>query len=162
MPRIKVEVESTIGSSSIGRHGGPEATEHDAPSRAGGWPVGEGCAQGTLDTDGRSVRTMVLMQEPARPGDEVTAWPVAVLHLSDGRRDLDEVVCVAEAEPFVGLVDTADLGRWHAEPAVWAAALGRLSPGSTYQVMGCGSRKEADRLVADAQHAYLQLTGCMD
>ncbi|WP_406253464.1 inorganic diphosphatase [Streptomyces atratus] len=161
MPRIKVEVESTIGSS-IGRHGGPESTEHDAPSRAGGWPVGEGCAQDTLGEDGRSVRTMVLMQEPARPGDEVSAWPVAVLHLSDGRHDLDEVVCVAEAEPFVDLVDLADLGRWHAEPAAWAAALGRLSPGSMYQVMGCGSRKEADRLVADAQHTYLQLTGCMD
>ncbi|MFJ2909994.1 inorganic diphosphatase [Streptomyces sp. NPDC087228] len=161
MPRITVEVESTIGSS-IGRHGSPESTQHDVPSRADGWPVGEGCVEDTLDTDGRSVRTMVLMQEPARPGDEVAAWPVAVLHLSDGRRDLDEVVCVAEAEPFVDLVGTADLGRWHAEPAAWAAALGRLSPGSEYQVTGCGSREEADRLVADAQHAHLQLTGCLD
>ncbi|MEU9318413.1 inorganic diphosphatase [Streptomyces sp. NPDC048295] len=161
MPRIKVEVESTIGSS-IGRHGSPESAEHDVPGRDGGWPVGEGRAQDTLGEDGRSVRTMVLMQEPARPGDEVPAWPVAMLHLSDGRRDLEEVVCVAEAEPFVDLVDLADLGRWHAEPAAWAAALRRLSPGSTYRVTGCGSRKEADRLVADAQHTYLQLTGCMD
>ncbi|MGW2089908.1 inorganic diphosphatase [Streptomyces sp. NPDC001880] len=161
MPRIKVEVESTIGSP-IGRNSSTEPTEDDAQSRVGGWPVGEGCAQDTLGEDGRSVRTMVLMQEPARPGDEVAAWPVAVLHLSDGRRDLDEVVCVAEAEPFVDLVDLADLGRWHAEPAAWADALGRLSPGSTYRVTGCGSRREADRLVADAKHTYLQLTGCMD
>ncbi|MEE1748409.1 MULTISPECIES: inorganic diphosphatase [unclassified Streptomyces] len=161
MPRITVDVESTIGSS-IGRHDGPGAGIRDAPSRAGGWPVGEGSVEDTLDTEGRSVRTMVLMQEPARPGDEVNAWPVAVLHLSDGRHDLDEVVCVAEAEPFVDLVDTTDLGRRHAEPAAWAAALGRLSPGTAYRVTGCGSRREADRLVADARHTYLQLTGCME
>jgi inorganic pyrophosphatase len=161
VPRITVDVESTIGSS-IGRHGGPGAGIRDAPSRAGGWPVGEGSVEDTLDTEGRSVRTMVLMQEPARPGDEVSAWPVAVLHLSDGRHDLDEVVCVAEAEPFVDLVDTTDLGRRHAEPAAWAAALGRLSPDTAYRVTGCGSRREADRLVADARHTYLQLTGCME
>lgn len=35
-------------------------------------------------------------------------------------------------------------------------------PGPAYRVTGCGSRREADRLVADAQHTYLQLTGCME
>lgn len=157
MPRITVEVKSTIGSS-IGKHGGARSSRDEAP----GWPVGEGYVEDTLDTGGRSVRTMVLMREPARPGDEVPAWPVAVLHLNDGRRDLDEVVCVAEAEPFIDLVDLPDLGRWHAEPAAWAAALGRLSPGPAYRMTGCGGRVEADRLVADAHHAYLQLTGCME
>lgn len=66
MPRITVEVESTIGSS-IGRHDSPVPVEHDV-SRAGGWPVGKGCVKGTLDTDGRSVRAMVLMQEAGTAG----------------------------------------------------------------------------------------------
>ncbi|MFI9629200.1 inorganic diphosphatase [Streptomyces sp. NPDC052042] len=127
-----------------------------------GWPVGQGSVEDTLAPDGRAVRTMVLMPEPARPGDEVTAWPVALLHLNDGRRDVDEVLCVAEAEPFVDLVDAADLGRWHAEPDVWATALGRLSPGAVYRVTGCGGRREADQLVSDARHAYLRLTGCLE
>lgn len=161
MPRITVAVESTIGSS-IGKHDGPAPDASDVPGRLGGWPVGTGCVQDTLDRDGRPIRAMVLMPEPALPGDAVTAWPVAVLHLSDGHRDLDEVVCVAEAECFVDLVDVADLGRWHAEPAAWAAALGRLSPGSVYEVTGCGKRVEADHVVAEAQHAYLQLTGCLE
>ncbi|MFD7530738.1 inorganic diphosphatase [Streptomyces sp. NPDC059849] len=160
MPRIAVEVESTIGSS-IGKHGGAESDGRDATGRAaGGRPVGEGYVADTLDTDGRPVRTMVLMQEPARPGDEVAARPVAVLHLSDGRRDLDEVVCVAE--PFDDPAGTADPGRRYAEPAAWAAVLGRLSPGTAYRVTGFGGREEADRLVADAQHSYLRLTGCLE
>ncbi|MEL5956454.1 inorganic diphosphatase [Streptomyces sp. CLV115] len=160
MPHITVAVESTVGSS-IGRNDGPVPDESDATGR-GGWPVGKGCVEDTLGTDGRPIQTMVLLQEPALPGDEVAAWPVAVLHLNDGRHDLDEVVCVAEVESFVDLVDTTDLSRWHAEPAAWASALGRLTPESAYQVTGCGSRKEADRLVATARHSFLQLTGCLE
>ncbi|MER6500214.1 inorganic diphosphatase [Streptomyces sp. NPDC001455] len=188
MSRITVEVESTIGSSigsSIGSPGGPSAGSSVGPSSgssarfspadvpdasdgpeasggADGWPVGEGRVEDTLDSDGRSVRTLVLMREPARPGDEVAAWPVALLHLNDGRHDVDEVLCVAEAEPFIDLVDATDLRRWHAEPDVWATALGRLAPGTAYRVTGCGSRREADQLVSDARHAYLRLTGCLE
>ncbi|MFF3731376.1 inorganic diphosphatase [Streptomyces sp. NPDC002476] len=192
MSRITVEVESTIGSSdgsfggssggssagpSVGSSSGSSAVPlagfsppdvsdaSDGPEPSGGadgWPVGEGRVEDTLDTDGRSVRTLVLMREPARPGDEVAAWPVALLHLNDGRHDVDEVLCVAEAEPFIDLVDATDLRRWHAEPDVWATALGRLSPGTVYRVTGCGSRREADQLVSDARHAYLRLTGCLE
>ncbi|WP_335935235.1 inorganic diphosphatase [Streptomyces sp. PTD5-9] len=188
MSRITVEVESTVGSSigkrdRAGREGhsssgvsgvsgvsaastAPEGADArdvgDAGEGLGGWPVGQGCVEDTLDADGRSVRSLVLMREPARSGDEVAAWPVALLHLNDGRRDVDEVVCVAEAEPFVDLVDTTDLERWHAEPAAWATALGRLSPDTRYRVTGCGSRREADQLVSDAHHAYLRLTGCLE
>ncbi|MFF9401641.1 inorganic diphosphatase [Streptomyces sp. NPDC014744] len=177
MSRITVEVESTIGSSigssigsfrgsSVGSSSGfspPDVSDGpEASGGADGWPVGEGRVEDTLDPDGRSVRTLVLMREPARSGDEVAAWPVALLHLNDGRHDMDEVLCVAEAEPFIDLVDATDLRRWHAEPDVWATALGRLSPGTAYRVTGCGSRREADQLVSDARRAYLRLTGCLE
>ena len=167
MSRITVEVESTVGSS-IGKRdheepdlGKPGRTEPDL-GKPGGWPVGKGRVEDTLAPDGRSVRTLVLMREPARAGDEVTAWPVALLHLNDGRHDVDEVVCVAEAEPFVDLVDATDLDRWHAEPGAWVTALDRLSPGTRYRVTGYGDRREADQLVADAHRAYLRLTGCLE
>ncbi|MEU6754891.1 inorganic diphosphatase [Streptomyces sp. NPDC046685] len=154
MPRITIAVEATVGSS-IGRDNGPMPAEPDRRGRFG-WPVGKGCVLDTLDPEGRPVEAVVLMREPALPGDEVAAWPVAVVHLRDGRRDRDEVVCVAEAAPFVDLIGVGDLSRWYAEPAAWAAALTRLSPGSAYQVTGSGTRDEADELVTQARHAYVR------
>ncbi|MFD0508721.1 hypothetical protein ACFQ0G_49690 [Streptomyces chiangmaiensis] len=59
-------------------------------------------------------------------------------------------------------MDTCDLPRWHAQPDVWAAALARLTPGSSYQVAGYGPVREADELLSAARHCYLQLTGCLE
>ncbi|MET8631748.1 hypothetical protein [Streptomyces sp. NPDC004680] len=75
---------------------------------------------------------------------------------------MDEVLCVAEAPGFVGLVDVCDLPYWHAEPDVWTAALARLTPGSIYRVTGFGPVREAEELLSAARHCYLQLTGCLE
>lgn len=160
MPRITVTVESTTGSA-IGSRGTARAVP-EPPGRLGGWPVGKGTVPDTLGADGRPVEALVLMQEPALPGDEVAARPVALLQLSEADRDRDELVCVAEAEPFADLVDVPDLGRRHAGPSAWAGVLARLSHGSAPRVTGYGQRAEADRLVEQARHSYLQLTGCLE
>lgn len=152
MPRISVTVDATTGSA-IGRH------EEGLPE---GWPVGRGVVSDTLTAEGSPVPALVLMPEPALPSQAVAAWPVAVLHLDDGGIPLDEVVSVAEAECFLGLVDVPDLPRWHAEPEVWVEALARLAPGHRYHVIGCGVRDEAEHLVSDAQRAFRRLTGCLE
>ncbi|MBX7554302.1 inorganic diphosphatase [Streptomyces sp. NPDC004232] len=164
MPRIAIEVEATVGST-IKRDDGPDrlSSEGQPEARgAGGWPVGRGHVTDTLGDDGRLLEALVLMREPAVPGDVVPAWPVAVLHLAAEDRPVDEVLCVAEEPCFVDLVDMGDLPRWHAEPDVWAQAFARLSSGGEYRVTGCGPVREADELLSSAHHAYLQLTGCME
>ncbi|MET7774997.1 inorganic diphosphatase [Streptomyces mirabilis] len=161
MPRITVTVRSTVGST-MGRQDDAAHAEPEPPGHLGGWPVGQGSVPDTLGEDGRPVEALVLMQEPALPGDDVAAWPVAVLHVVDGDRRTDELLCIAETECFVDLVDVADLGRWHAEPTAWATALARLSPGSTPHVTDCGSRAEAEHLVEQTRHACQLLTGCLE
>ena len=141
MARIVVDVSSTVGSSI-------------------GWPVGWGVVPDTVCADGSPVEALVLMREPALPAP-VHAWPVAVLHLSDTEPS-DELLCVAEDPDFAGLVDVDDLPRWHAEPEAWAAALDRMAPTAHHRVADCGPRAEAERLLEEARHAYLEFTGCLD
>ncbi|GGJ41507.1 inorganic diphosphatase [Streptomyces brasiliensis] len=161
MHKIAVAVDATVAST-IGRD--DDAAPVDAPPAHGesGWPVGHGRVVDTLGDDGRPLEALVLMCEPAVPRDGVPAWPVAVLHLAAQGRAVDELLCVAEAAPFTDLVDMADLPRWHAEPEVWAKALTRLTPGSSYEIAGLGPAGEADALLDTAWHAYLQLTGCLE
>jgi len=104
----------------------------------------------------------VLMPEPALPGVEVQARPVAMLHLVGPDRETEELVCVSDNVCFDDLVDVSDLPRWHADPAAWAAALQRLSPGSPGVVVGCGQRAEAERWLAEAQDEFIRLTGCLE
>ncbi|MFJ1550253.1 hypothetical protein [Streptomyces sp. NPDC088246] len=105
MPRITVAVESTIWSS-IGRHDGPVSDESDATGRSG-WPVGKGCVEDTLDTDGRPIQTMVLMQEPALPGDEIAAWPEA----ADGMPEGAKFETFASLDRILGLELIREIGR---------------------------------------------------
>lgn len=164
MPRIAIEVDATVGTT-IKRDDQPtELTDVQIEAHGDvGWPVGHGYVTDTLADDGRPLEALVLMGEPARPGDDVAAWPVAVLHLATKKgQPVEEVLCVAEAACFTDLVDLSDLPRWHAEPDVWAEALSRLAPGTEYRVAGYGPVREADSLLSSAHHAYLRMTGCMD
>ncbi len=102
------------------------------------------------------------MCEPALPSVEVAAWPIGVLHLVDGDRDLDELLCVADERCFARVHDLEDLAARHGEPTEWVNSLARLSCGHHYRIVGCGRRDEADRLLAEGHHAYLQLTGCLE
>ncbi|MEU1414825.1 inorganic diphosphatase [Streptomyces sp. NPDC049097] len=164
MPKIAITVDATVAST-IRRDGETAEPNADVQPEAhgtGGWPVGHGCVVNTLGDDGRPVEALVLMCEPALPGDDLQAWPVATLHLSTPGRDVNEVLCVAEDPCFGDLADTGDLPRWHAEPDVWAEALARLTPGRTYQVAGCGPARETEELLSAAHHCYLRLTGCLE
>lgn len=116
----------------------------------------------TLGEGARPVEALVLMRDPAVPGAAVPARPVAVLHLAAQGNPEDEVLCVAGDPCFADLADTRDLPRWHAGPDAWAAVLARLSPQPAYEVTGCGSREEAEQLVADARHTYERLTGSLE
>jgi len=160
MSRITVSVRATVGSD-IGSLTGEPRRDAYGRGRPEGWPVGRGEVDGTLGGDGLPVDALVLMREPAVPG-EVRAWPVAVLHLDEQGRAGEEVVCVAEDLSFADLADLPDLGRWQTEPEVWVAALHRLRGGTAPRMTGCGPRAEAERELAEAERAFWQLTGCLE
>jgi inorganic pyrophosphatase len=151
MSRVIIHVDATAGSS-IGRGSG--AGRED-------WPVGFGEVHNTLTEDGQPAEALVLMREPALPGRDVVSWPVAVLHLR-GDRPHDTFLCVSEDQAFIDLADLADLPRWHAAADVWLAVLDRLDPRHAHRVTACGPKVEAEHLLAEAQHDYLLLTGCLE
>lgn len=159
MSKLVVHVSSTVGSAIHEDTGGPAVVNGGRTDLWAGWPVGWGRAEKTLTPDGREAEALVLMREPALPGVEVTARPVAVLHVG-GDEPGDEILCVAEEQCFSGLTDRKDLPHWHADPDVWASALDRMLPGHAHQVVGCSSAVEADHLVDELHRAYLRSTGC--
>lgn len=161
MPKIMVHVSSTVASD-IHRGLSSERASGDleAPHEASGWPVGWGHVEQTLAPDGAEAEALVLMAEPALAGQDVEAWPVAVLHMTGD--DPDEVLCVAEQEDFVDLADETDLFRWHATGEAWAAALDRLVPDHVHRYTSIGSRGEAEHLIKEVRENYLRSTGCLD
>ncbi|MFE0546038.1 inorganic diphosphatase [Streptomyces sp. NPDC058891] len=164
MPKIAITVDATVASSirCDEEIAGPSAYLEPEAHGTAGWPVGHGSVVNTLGDDGRPLEALVLMCEPALPGDALQAWPVATLHLSTPGRAVNEVLCVAEAPCFGDLADSRDLPRWHAEPSAWAEALARLTPGRTYRVAGCGPARETEELLSAARQCYLRLTGCLE
>ncbi|MFF7443037.1 inorganic diphosphatase [Streptomyces sp. NPDC008122] len=159
MPRSAIAVDAAAGST-INRDDVSLASAPTERHRLTCRPTGHGRVAGTLGDDGRPLEALVPMREPAVPGAGLPARPVAVLHLAARGRMVDEVLRVAEG--FTGLADARGLPRWHAEPGAWAGALTRLTPGTSYHVTGCGPAGEAEELLAQGGHAYLQLTGCLE
>ncbi|MGJ5756372.1 inorganic diphosphatase [Streptomyces puniciscabiei] len=159
MPRITVDIDATA-SSTI------RTSEDGASGRltSTGWPVGHGRIPDTLDADGSPLDALVLMPEPALAGATVPAWPLGVLHrlVNQAVPAAPVLLCVAEDPSFIGLVDTGDLPRWHAEGDAWAAVLARLQHLDAGEVTDCGSRAEAEHLISTAHHAYERLTGCLE
>ena len=158
MPRIDVEVEAT-GGSTIGR---ADAVGHSVFARthhADGWPVGWGRAAGTIARDGAPLEALVLMTEPALPG-RVSAWAIGVIDL--GTRHAGQVlVCVAEAAPFMDLLDLAHPTPWHADADAWLHALRRLRthPNTPHHARRLGNRHTAETLLDDARRRSAARTG---
>ena len=158
MSRITVDIDATV--SSAIRAPGDVASGR---LTSGGWPVGHGRIVDTLD-DGHPLDALVLMPEPALPGVGVPAQPLAVLHLAAPRPEpvTPVLLCVAEDPRVVDLGDDEDPTRGPAALDAWAAVLARLQPRTSYEITDCGSRTEAEHLLADAHHAYERLTGSLD
>ncbi|MBC3843287.1 hypothetical protein GXW82_32975 [Streptacidiphilus sp. 4-A2] len=162
MCEVTVMLEATVGSA---LKPGPEPVVPD-PDRGGrrvldGCPVAEGFVQYTLDEDGQPLDAVVLMDEPALPGREVRARPVAVLYaLCDGQ-PTEVVVCVDTADPrFVGMAGLEDLRAWHADQRSLAQLLGRLGPDRDWAPLRWEGPDAAEEFVFRAQRSYQRMTGC--
>jgi inorganic pyrophosphatase len=157
MTRVTLEVDCTIGSHiahPVAAGSGP--VEH-------GWPVGHAVLWDTLGEDGRQVHALVLMTEPALPGATVVARPVALMHVVRRDQCIDELLCVSEDPHFSDVVDLDDLLQWRAGPAAWAALAQRLQPGGAEpDLVGCEPCRNAEQLLTDAKHTFLEATGCLD
>lgn len=157
MVEVTVAVEATAGSP-FAPDNGPGAYESSR-----GYPVGNGCVTDSLAEDGMPADVVLLMEEPAFPGQAVRARPVALLHAIVDGRPREEVVCVpADDENFAALTDLPQLHDWHADEIALAAVLRRFHAGHHCQVTGCEGRQSAETFLAQAHHSYERLTGSLE
>ena len=116
---------------------------------------------GTLTRDAEEAEALVVMHEPALPGIDVEAQPVAVLHLTGGIAR-DEFLCVADDPSYAALLQNPSLIPPIGSARPWADALTRLAPRSVTCADGWGTREEAESLLDEANRSYLRLTGCLE
>lgn len=154
MPRVEVTVHATVGSQ-IGRY---RLRDLAAPSNERhGWPVGLGRIVRTRGADGEELEALVLMTEPALAGVEIHAWPIGLLRIgAAAARPL--LLCVAEDDPFMDLVDlAADGNAWHADPQQWCDALALLDPmRPPPSPARCLGHDAAAQFLSNAQHRFTQ------
>jgi len=149
MPRVDVVVHATAGSS-IGRQQGAGSSPLTRHHHTDGWPVGLGQVDNTRGAAGDELEALVLMAEPAMVGVTVHAWPVGVLFVEEPtRRQL--LLCVAEDEPFMDLVDVVECGTWHTTPHEWLDALNRLGGPARARHAHCEGHEAAAQILYAAQ-----------
>jgi inorganic pyrophosphatase len=154
MSHLTIRLIATVGATAVGPS--DPWIQNAGPQTAIGW----GHVTDTLTDDGDGVEALVVMHEPALPGLEVTAHPVAVLHVADGP-PRDELLCVADEPSFAGLLDDPRLlPPSPVDP--WAHALTRLTSRQVTVDGPCGSRDEAEHVLRDAQVDYLRSTGSLE
>lgn len=155
MSLVTIRVTSTVGAT-------PTARASGWIREAGaGTAIGWGHVVGTLDPDGEEAEALVVMHEPALACIDVTAEPVAVLHLFGGRVR-EEFLCVADDPTLTDLIrdEHAPLTDGPLQP--WAVALARLASRPVDVRGPCGSRVEAEHLLREEREAYLRSTGCLE
>ncbi|MFF7144538.1 inorganic diphosphatase [Streptomyces nodosus] len=131
--------------------------------RVTGYPVGAGRVDDTLTDDGEPTAVLLLMEEPALPGQSVRARPVALVHALVDGSPRAEVLCVPAHDPnFAAFTAPGTLPAWHADADTLATVLHRLDPGRHWRVTGCEGPTAAEPFLAEARHSYERLTGCLE
>ncbi|MEU6284403.1 inorganic diphosphatase [Streptomyces sp. NPDC047028] len=160
---ITVAVAATAGSPfAPALEDGPGADDllSEGSIRVTGYPVGAGWVTDSLTEEGRPAAALLLMEEPALPGQSVRARPVALVHAEVDGQPRVEVVCVpAHDANFAGLSDVAALRAWRADEGTLAAVLHRLDRGHQWRITACDGIEAAETFLAEARHAYERLAG---
>lgn len=156
MSRVTVRLVFTIRASMEGQPSRPWTAATGTDSA-----IGWGFVPGTLTRDAEEAEALVIMHEPAHPGIDVEAQPVAVLHLT-GEVARDEFLCVADDPSYASLLQSPSLIPPIGSARPWADALTRLAPRSVTCADRWGSREEAESLLDEANRTYLRLTGCLE
>lgn len=164
---VTVAVAATVGSPFAPDAGwdGPDGDDLvcEGSTRVTGYPVGAGWAGDTLADDGDPTAVLLLMEEPALPGQSVRARPVALLHTLVDGQPRAEVICVpAHDANFGALTSLEALRSWHADEDTLAAVLHRLDPAHHWQVAGSEGPAAAEAVLAETRNAYERLTGCLE
>jgi hypothetical protein len=155
MSHVTVRISSTIGSATTARD--------CAWIRGAGaeTAIGWGHVVGTLCPDGDEAEALVVMREPALPGADVAAEPVALLHVT-GSADREEILCVADDPTLSDLVHGQGVLPSDGPMRAWAGALARLTAEPVDVYDECGSRADAENALAHDRLAYLRSTGYLD
>lgn len=122
------------------------------------YPADYGFIEGTLGKDGDPLDALVLLAEPAFPGVLVAVRPVGVFAMTDEHGEDEKILAVPDGDPRWDQVqDVDDLpAEWKARVEHFFAQYKDLEPGKSVTVRGFADRREAERLVAEAQLAALQ------
>ncbi|WP_415941906.1 inorganic diphosphatase [Streptomyces sp. 067-1] len=121
-------------------------------TRVTGYPVGAGWATDHLTKDGTPASVLILMEEPALPGQSVRARLVALLHAVADGQPRTEVLCVpAHDANFAALTDAAELLSWHADADTLAAVLYRLDRGHQWRITSCEGVEAAETFLTAAR-----------
>lgn len=122
------------------------------------YPADYGFIEGTLGKDGDPLDALVLLAEPVFPGVLVAVRPVGVLAMTDEHGEDEKILAVPDGDPRWDKVqDVEDLpAEWKAGVEHFFAHYKDLEPGKWVTVRGFADRGEAERLVAEAQHAARQ------
>ncbi|MFC9154661.1 inorganic diphosphatase [Streptomyces bauhiniae] len=155
-----IVVAATIGSPFAPADGSDGYALMSAGSiRVTGYPVGAGVVAGTLTDDGNPADALLLMEEPALPGQEIRARPVALLHTLVDGLPRTEVLCVpAHDANFAALTDVAALRAWHADEGTLATVLHRLQRGHRWRITELEEAPAAEKFLAEARHCHEGLT----
>ena len=119
------------------------------------YPADYGFIPHTLAEDGDPLDALVLLGEPAFPGAQLTARPVAVFWMSDEHGPDAKILAVPAHDPrYDHLRDLPDVpAHLLAEISHFFEVYKELEPGKSTDVRGWQDRRAAEQAIAEALRA---------
>ncbi|HTX80856.1 MAG TPA: inorganic diphosphatase [Streptosporangiaceae bacterium] len=119
------------------------------------YPADYGFIPDTFAEDGDPLDAMVLLGEPAFPGAQVTARPIAVFWMSDEHGPDAKILAVPAHDPrYDHLRDLPDVpAHLLAEISHFFEVYKELEPGKSTDVRGWQDRQAAEQVITEARRA---------
>lgn len=120
------------------------------------YPADYGFIEDTLGKDGDPLDALVLLDEPTFPGVAIEVRPVGVFRMEDEHGQDAKILGVPAHDPrWEHVTDVDEVSRWKREQIQhFFAHYKDLEPEKFATVHGFGDRAEAERIVAEARHAF--------
>jgi inorganic pyrophosphatase len=122
------------------------------------YPADYGFIENTLADDGDPLDALVLLDEPTFPGVAVAIRPVGLFRMDDENGHDAKLIAVPDGDPrWTDMRDIDDVPTTKRdEIAHFFTHYKELEPGKFVTVHGFGSRRDAELMLQDAQHAFRQ------
>jgi inorganic pyrophosphatase len=109
----------------------------------------------TLDEDGDPLDILVLVTNPTFPGCIVSARPVGLLRMLDGKRRDDKVLAVPKGDPrYADYDDLDDLPDHILKEIAYLFETYKVLEGKTVKILGWHKRRGAMAVIEQCQELY--------